>query len=193
MENKHDLPEGYSTENFKYDMDLLRKLNEEYRNNPYKSTFTQYDDESQLKQAMSRLRKLENICDIKNKKVLEVGCGGGYVSHCLAEHYDCDVTGIDIYENEHWDDLKEDSLEFQEVDLSVENPFKQESFDLFISYIAWKYMRHPLKVLQECVNVLKLEGKLFICANLYRSPIASHLYRHIFFPWPHLLLMMRLL
>ncbi len=120
--------------------------------------------------------------------MLEVGCGGGYVSYCLAEHYNCDVTGIDIYESEHWEDLKHNNLKFKAVDLSVANPFEDNSFDLVVSYVAWEHMRHPFKVLQECTKIIKTkQGNMFISANLYRSPIASHLYRHIFFPWPHLI------
>ena len=37
-----------------------------------------------------------------------------------------------------------------------------------------------------CKNTKK-GGKFFISANLYRSAIASHLYRHIYFPYPQLL------
>lgn len=34
---------------------------------------------------------------------------------------------------------------------------------------------------------MKDDGHLFVSANLYRGPQASHRYRDVFFPWPHLL------
>src|SRR5205814_8976577 len=42
-------------------------------------------------------------------------------------------------------------------------------------------------LLQETYNVLKPGGLALIRANLYAGPMASHRYRHVFFPWPHLL------
>jgi hypothetical protein len=41
--------------------------------------------------------------------------------------------------------------------------------------------------LQQTYNILKPGGIAWILANLYRSPIGSHLYRDIYFPFPHLL------
>jgi hypothetical protein len=74
------------------------------------------------------------------------------------------------------------------LDLSKENPLELGSYDLIISYVAWEHMRHPFEVLQQATKLLMSgTGQLYIYANLYRSAIASHLYRNVFFPWPHLL------
>lgn len=177
---------GYSVR--KYDLHLLEQLNEEYRSKPLQSTFPQYDPESQFEIAAKRLHRLGELVDLKEKKILEVGCGRGYLSKSLADQYGCSVVGIDISEHVEWQDLRNPpNLDYLALDLYERNPFAEESFDLIVSFVAWEHMMHPFTMLKECCKVLKSEGKMYICANLYRSPRASHLYRDIYFPFPHLL------
>ncbi|MCI8443201.1 MAG: class I SAM-dependent methyltransferase [Provencibacterium sp.] len=183
--NEHEVPESGTYR--VYDLQLLRRLNEEYREKPLMSSFTQYDDASQLRQAKRRIESLGKKAALEGKRILEVGCGGGYVAYELAKEYGCQVTGIDIYQSEVWERLSAPSLQYRCIDLSRENPFEAESFDLIVSYVAWEHMRHPFEVLQQCVKLMKRGGLFYLYANLYRSALASHLYRHIFFPYPQLL------
>jgi len=172
----------------KYDIHLLEQLNEEYRSKPVQSTFIQYDPESQLELASKRLHELSEIVDLKERNVLEIGCGKGYLSKVLADEYGCSVVGIDIYEDVEWQKLRNrPNLDYLVLDLSQSNPFTVESFDLIVSFVAWEHMMHPFTMLKECCRILKSDGKMYIHANLYRAPRASHLYRDIYFPFPHLL------
>jgi len=172
----------------KYDIHLLEQLNEEYRAKPTLSTFIQYDPESQFEIADKRLHRLSELVDLKEKKVLEVGCGRGYLLKSLAGQYGCSVVGIDIREHVEWQTLRyPPNLDYLVLDLSERNPFAEESFDLIVSFVAWEHMMHPFTMLKECCRILKPEGKIYMHANLYRSPRASHLYRDIYFPFPHLL------
>ena len=172
----------------KYDSDLLKALNEEYKSKPVVKDCPIYDHEHQFKIADQRLSSLSKLVDINGKRVLEVGCGGGYVSRKLATDYGCSVVGIDIYKNGIWDELGEEKgLKYHVLDLSNENPFEQQSFDLIISYTVWEHIYHPFTVLQECSNLIKPEGAIFMVANLYRSALAFHVYRDIYFPYVQLL------
>lgn len=171
-----------------YNMELLEKLNEEYRDKPLAKEFLKYDHKSQFAYADQRIRNLGELVELNGAKILEIGAGGGYTSRRLAEQYKCEVIGIDIYESSIWSELGEvEGLNYMVVDLSDSNPYYQDSFDLIISYVAWEHIKHPFKVLQECVKILKPEGKIYIYANLYRSAMASHIYRTVYFPYPHLL------
>jgi len=177
---------GYSIR--KYDIHLLEQLNEEYRSKPLKRSFPQYDPEAQFKIADQRLRELSKLVDLKEKKVLEIGCGRGYLAKSLADQYGCSVVGIDVREHVEWQALANPpNLDYLVLHLSERNPFIEGSFDLIVSFVAWEHMMHPFTMLKECCAILKPEGKIYIYANLYRSPKASHLYREIYFPFPHLL------
>lgn len=172
----------------KYDLDLLEQLNQEYALKPIVDTFPQYDPESQFEIADKRLRQLGEIVDLREKKVLEVGCGRGYISKLLVDQYGCSVVGIDIRERGEWKTLRNlPNLDYLTLDLSERNPFGEESFDLIVSFVAWEHMMHPFTMLKECCRILKSDGRMYIHANLYRSSRASHLYRDIYFPFPHLL------
>lgn len=172
----------------KYDINLFEQLNEEYTKKPIMKSFTQYTDDYQFMEAKARLQNLNKIIALKGKRVLEIGCGGGYVCRKLYDDYECIVTGIDIYKSEVWSRLqKDEKVEFLVIDLSKENPFKQKEFDLIISYVTFEHIRHPYTVLCECNKILKDDGVIFIQANQYRSAVASHLYRNVYFPYPHLL------
>ena len=50
-------------------------------------------------------------------------------------------------------------------------------------------MEHSFAELTAVKELLKPEGQglAYLSANLYRGPKASHRYREVFFPWPHLL------
>ena len=172
----------------RYDLALLEQLNQEYRAKPLLRRFNQYDPVSQQRYAAQRLGQLSAVTDLQGKAVLEIGCGYGYIAHRLATHYGCTVTAVDILPRLTWQGLEEGSaLKFLEIDLSAANPFPAESFDLAVSFVAWEHMRHPYRMLKETVRLLKPSGRLFIRANQYRSAVGSHLYRVIFFPYPHLL------
>ncbi len=171
----------------KYDMRLLKKLNREYKDHPMQETSLEYTEETQLVEGKRRIANLCKNIDFKNKKVLEIGGGAGYSSYAVSELPVEQVVCTDIYENEQWDNLKNDKLIFKQVDLSIDNPFDEQEFDIIFSFVAWEHMKHPYEVLQQAARVLKDGGTMYIFANLYRAPNASHLYRTIFFPWPHLL------
>ncbi|MEG0834331.1 MAG: class I SAM-dependent methyltransferase [Christensenellaceae bacterium] len=173
----------------KYNMALLKKLNKEYEHKEIMTSVTEYSDEYQINQANQRIDELSKWIDFEGMKILEIGCGGGYVSYQLSQRFSCQVIGIDIYTSEVWDRFSPltSGVSFRNVDLSRENPFEEDEFDVILSFVAWEHIRHPFEVLQQATKILKPNGLFYILANLYRSAVASHLYKVIFFPFPHLL------
>lgn len=169
-------------------MRLLKSLNKEYENKRIMSEFPHYDDKYQLEQANRRIDKLiREKMNFERKRILEIGCGGGYTIYQIAQRYNCEAVGVDIYSSPIWTRNVCNNLTYKCVDLSIENPFREEEFDYIISYVAWEHIKHPFEVLQQATKILKKDGIFYLYANLYRSAIASHLYRCIYFPFPHLL------
>ena len=174
-----------------YDLDLLIKLNEEWKDHPFQPSAPVYSYDEQIRTAERRYEALKKKVILSGKRILEIGGGAGYTAYVIArENPDSEVVCIDIYRNDqwsYWEDLNMGNFELKVADLTYENPFNPEEFDLIVSYVAWEHMRHPYEVMKKAASVLKTEGIFFLYANLYRGPNASHLYRTIFFPWPHLL------
>lgn len=130
---------------------------------------------------------MDNRVCLRGKRVLEVGCGFGDYSAILAKEYDCKVVGIDIVSRPTWADMHHPNLMLKVVDLSKEHGLEPESFDRIISQAVWEHVRHPCEMLKACHGLLRPDGLFYLHANLYRSAVASHLYRDVYFPWPHLL------
>lgn len=170
----------------KYNFELMEELNKEYADKPLVKGFRDYSEEGQLQNAEQKLESLNKKVALQGLKVLEIGCGAGYTSYVLAEKYNCNVLGIDIVINDEWKSLKHNQLKFMECDI-CKNTIEDKDFDLIISYVAWEHIKNPFEALLQAKKLLKDNGKFYLYALLYRGAIASHLYRNIYFPWPHLL------
>lgn len=171
----------------RYDVALLESLNEEYRDRPIVPAPRLWTSQSLGAAARRRVEWAHNMIDLRDKTVLEVGCGNGYETWTLAHNLGCDAYGVDVIEPRCWEDLVGDRVHLQCKDLTVDNPFAPETFDRIISYTTWEHVAHPHKLLEETFTILKPGGFNWIRANLWAGPQASHRYREIFFPWPHLL------
>lgn len=61
--------------------------------------------------------------NLKNKKVLDVGCGNGVVSKSLKEILQIDITGTDII------DYRKENILFKLIENKNKLPFEDKSFD----------------------------------------------------------------
>lgn len=103
---------------------------------------------------------------VKNKKVLEFGCGSGYGSHYLSK-YCSDITAVDIsesaikYANEHYSN---ENLTYRKIQNIEREPlsFSDETFDVIISFQVIEHIAKEQKYLSELSRVLKKGGTLII-------------------------------
>lgn len=149
----------------------------------------QYDDESRIARAYERAVYLDELLDLKGKRILEVGCGHGDLLRILAEEYGCDVVGIDVMRHGYWRTITHDKVRFVEGDISqilLEPPFQENSFDRIVSYCAWEHIRHPFSALAICQKLLHPKGKKYLHVYLGGYAKLSHLYDVIPEPWAHL-------
>lgn len=172
-----------------YDIDLFESLNREYADRPLvpDPLKPRYDDESLTERAGGRLTSVQASIDLRGKRVLEFGCGSGFETWLLSHTLGADAWGVDIVERVAWKTLADDRTHLVLADLAVDRPFPENHFDRVISFYVFEHVVHPYAALAEIFRILKPGGLAWIAANLHRGPMASHRYREINFPFPHLL------
>ncbi len=108
----------------------------------------------------------------KNTKVLDVGCGAGFLSNELAKQ-GLQVTGVDLSEESLKVAAKHDhtnSVVYQSAD-AYHLPFPDATFDVLTAMDFLEHVENPDLVIKEFSRVLK-PGGLFIFHTFNRNPLA---------------------
>lgn len=170
----------------RFDIELFSALQEEYREKPIVPQARGLDSTSLTDAARARSASLDKrLGGIAGRRVLEVGCGRGHTSRVLKDEYGCETVGVDIKEYPDWAERSDMSFFVHDI-AGLENDFLG-SFDAIVSFSVWEHVEHPFSALKATREMLNPDGQMFLGANLYRGQRASHRYREVFFPWPHLL------
>lgn len=111
------------------------------------------------------------IPNLKNKKILMLGCGSGEESELLKQNgaVDNNIIGIDL-SNKEIELAKELYPNIKFIAGDMHNlPFKDNSFDFVYSSLTIHYSKEPEKVYQEVNRILKKDGMfLFSIAHPLR-------------------------
>lgn len=119
----------------------------------------------------------EFIGNVKNKTILDAGCGNGYLVKKLAKHAK-KIVGIDSsrklldYAVKNVGEIKNTELIFS--DLLQKLPFIDESFDVIIANMILQYLPKIDNFISETVRILKNKGILIIIID---HPAHSLFYR----------------
>ena len=120
------------------------------------------------------------------KRILEFGCGSGFISAYLKELYpSTEVVCTEIYTDKKWE--RYSNISFNVLDISKDDYSHLGKFDYIMSFVVFEHVRLPYECLQSLYNLLEPNGQLYFSSCLWRGTAASHRYREILFPWPHLL------
>jgi SAM-dependent methyltransferase len=169
------------------DLALLEALNEEYRSRPLVPEPLEYEHDVVAERAQRRLLAVHRQIDLAGKRVLEFGCGAGYEVWYLGHAFGADAWGVDVAERNGWPALQGERTHLVCADITVDSPFDADSFDRIVSSTVLEHVVHPHAALAELYRILRPGGLASLSANLHRGPKASHLYRELHFPFPHLL------
>ena len=180
-------------ERLNYDLELFLELNEEYSENS--AALAQVEairqkDADQFASSARRVTQVDKELKFQSgMRVLEIGCGRGHLGAILEREYGCDVVGVDIRTYPDWDEFLDEGLDLRIHDISQMENDSLGTFDRIMALSVWEHLEHPYAALTAVKNLLRPGGEslAYIMANLYRGPKASHRYRDVLFPWPHLL------
>ena len=112
-----------------------------------------------------RLNFIKSSVNLKGKKVLDVGCGGGILSESIA-NAGADVTGIDQGDKViqiaklH---AKESGVKIKYKHINIEDFYKNtdERFDVITCLEMLEHVPDPNSIINTCSKLLKPGGKIF--------------------------------
>jgi 2-polyprenyl-3-methyl-5-hydroxy-6-metoxy-1,4-benzoquinol methylase len=112
------------------------------------------------------------------KKVLEVGCGTGYVAYCIAQQTQMEVLGADLcspFIEQAKARYRLPNLSFQVLDFNKAADTVSNKFDYIIGNGILHHLYYNLEgVLETFRKILKPAGKLiFMEPNLYNPYVAA--------------------
>ena len=94
--------------------------------------------------------------NIKNKRVLDVGCGDGRYKKYIIDNNE--YIGIDVDESGHPNQDKKNDITWNKKKL----PFENEFFDIILMTEVLEHIENVGETLDELNRVLKNNGKIFI-------------------------------
>lgn len=173
-----------------YNLNRFEELNEGYRTMP---VIPNPQIRTHRERLITAARRLSNLTrqgvPFVGKRVLEIGCGAGECSWLMSEDAKS-VVGVDLLQawpEDQYDPEPSRDLVFYETDATDRGPLLPRSFDLVVSWAAWEHISNPYAAILGAHNTLAPGGTLYLNCSLWRGVSASHAYREVFFPWPHLL------
>lgn len=159
-------------------MNKIEKIILDFYHNNYKKIFPRsfqpeqfVKDNLNTEKAITHLRGLQSQVDLKNKKMLEIGCGfGSFVLTARTKGLDCYAVDPDFASA----DVTRKRLQQNGFDPTVivmgcgeSLPFDNESFDVIVSFHVLEHVNEPAQVLEECIRALKPNGYLYIIVPNY--------------------------
>ncbi len=130
--------------------------------NLYGEAFVKKDEKNKDKKKISSI-VLSYLKKVKNKKILDAGCGAGRECEILAKR-GAKVFGIDVSEVMLKIAKKRCSklgVKFFQRDME-RTGFEEESFDFILSILSAQYKRDIKKVFREFWRILKFGGEIFV-------------------------------
>ena len=138
-----------------------------------------------IKQWLTRSHKQEIIKKAvlrDGDNVLDVACGNGYLLGELSKKARVNAFGVDIAEN-----MIASARERYPACTFTVGPcaplgFENESMDVITVSCAFHHIENPQTFADECLRVLKINGKVFIAAPFF-SPLVRCLANTLVFPF----------
>ena len=136
-----------------------------------------WDPESEFKPLHQinplRLDWIHALADLNQKRVLDVGCGGGILADSMARK-GANVTGIDLASKSlrvaqlHALETGTPNIQYREVSVEVLAQEQPASFDVVTCMEMLEHVPDPGSVVRACAELVKPDGWVFF-STLHRS------------------------
>ena len=113
-----------------------------------------------------RLAWIEQLAPLKNRKVLDVGCGGGILADAMARA-GADVLGIDLSTKAlrvaqlHALEVQTEGVEYREISAETLAAEQPGSFDIVTCMEMLEHVPDPASVVKACAALVKPGGYVF--------------------------------
>ncbi|MFH1551660.1 MAG: class I SAM-dependent methyltransferase [bacterium] len=112
---------------------------------------------------------LELIGNVKNKKILEIGCGNGYLSRLLAQK-GAEVIGTDLSQKlldyaKEKEEINPVGIKYFQRDAANLKGLKNNFFDIVIANMCLMDIKDADKAVEEANRVLKKNGRFVFSIN----------------------------
>jgi 2-polyprenyl-6-hydroxyphenyl methylase / 3-demethylubiquinone-9 3-methyltransferase len=121
-----------------------------------------------------RLAWIDSHAHLINKRVLDIGCGGGILSESMAR-LGASVKGIDLSENAlgvadlHSLESGVTNIEYEEISAEALAEREPQSYDVITCMEMLEHVPRPASIVQACAKLIKPGGWVF-CSTLNRNP-----------------------
>lgn len=176
MDNTVEIFRDLGAPRILFDLDLFLQLNKKYKEQTLMPHQPRYDIRPPGQSLLRRVKAITRKTALSGKWLSEIGCERGETSVAMAKQRKCkEVIGVAI---SHYPECS------NAPDLSTDSPRDIRTFDVIYSNFVWEYLKRPYKIIGKAESLIREDRRLLLSANLFRSPLASHRYREVYFPSP---------